>query len=87
MGNFLFGIAELAAVIVFISALAQGKGFGNAVRMSLGVLIVGVVAVIALGVLFGLLKLTMTLLYLAIWVALIYAIVVVVAKALRGSAA
>jgi hypothetical protein len=86
MGNVLFVIAELAAVIVFISALAQGKGFGNAVRMSLGVLILGVVAVIALGVLAGILQLTVGLLTIALWVALIYAIVVVLAKVLRGSA-
>jgi ABC-type uncharacterized transport system permease subunit len=85
MGEFLFGLAEFLALIVFIVALVQGKGFWNAVRMGVGVLILGVAAVLVLGLLVFGLKLTMGLLSLALWGVLIYAIVVFVAKALRGA--
>jgi ABC-type uncharacterized transport system permease subunit len=85
MGEFLFGLAEFLALIVFIVALVQGKGFWNAVRMGVGVLILGVVAVLVLGLLGFAFRLTMGLLTLALWGIVIYAIVVFLAKALRGA--
>lgn len=84
MGNFLFSLAEVAAVIVFIVALAQGKGFGNAVRAGIGVLILGFVAVLALGLLFGLIQLAAGLAMVALWIVAIYAIVVVIARFFRS---
>ena len=85
VGEFLFGLAEFVALIVFIMALVQGKGFWNAVRMGVGVLILGVVAVLVLGLLGFAFKLTMGLLTLALWGLVVYAVVVFVAKALRGA--
>ena len=84
-GEILFGLAEFVALIIFILALVQGKGFWNAVRMGVGVLIIGVVAVLALGLLGFAFKLTMGLLTLALYGLVIYAVVVLVARALRGS--
>lgn len=86
MNDFIMSVAVIAAVIVFAAALTQGKGFWNAVRMGVGVLILGIVAVIVLGVAFGLLKLTMALLIMALWMAVIFGIIVVVAKVIRGAA-
>jgi hypothetical protein len=85
LGQFLFGLAEFLALIVFIVALVQGKGFWNAVRMGVGVLILGVAAVLVLGLLGFAFKLTMGLLSLALWGLVVYVIVVFVAKALRGA--
>lgn len=86
MGEFLFALAELAAVIVFIVALVQGKGFWNAVRMGVGVMVLGLVAAVAITILAFGLAVVGRLLMLALWVALIYALVIVVAKVLRGPA-
>lgn len=86
MNDFIMSVAVIAAVIVFAAALTQGKGFWNAVRMGVGVLILGIAAVIVLGVAFGLLKLTMALLIMALWMAVIFGIIVVVAKVIRGAA-
>lgn len=85
LGEFVFGVAEFVALIVFIATLTQGKGFWNAVRAGVGVLILGVVAVVALGVLGFAVSLTLGLLHLALWGLVIYAIVVFIARALRGA--
>lgn len=86
MNDFIMSVAVIAAVIVFAAGLTQGKGFWNAVRMGVGVLILGIAAVIVLGVAFGLLKLTMALLIMTLWMAVIFGIIVVVAKVIRGAA-
>lgn len=87
MGGFLFWLAEVGAVVVFIIALVQGKSFWTAVRAGVGVLILGFLAVVALGLLGVAINLTLGLLNLAFWVFLVYCIVVVIAKFLRGGSA
>jgi len=84
MGDFIWSVAVLAAVIVFFAALMQGKGFWNAVRMGAGVLILGFIAVVALGLLAFGLQLTLGLLTIALWLAVIFGIIVVVARVVRG---
>jgi hypothetical protein len=85
MGNFIFGLAEIAAVIVFIAALTQGKGFWPAVRAGVGVMILGFLAVLALGLLGLAIQLTFGLLTMAFWVFLVYCLVVVVARVIKGA--
>lgn len=84
MSDFIWSVAVLAAIVVFVTALIQGKGFWNAARMGLGVLVLGFIAILAIGLIFGILSLTLHILWLALWVAVIFGIVVVVARVVRG---
>jgi ABC-type uncharacterized transport system permease subunit len=85
MTDFLWLLTEVAAVIVFVTALMQGKSFWTAVKMGVGVIILGLVVIIALGVLFGLLKITFALLSMVLWVVLIYVVIVFVVRMIRGT--
>ena len=71
--------------LVFVMALVQGKSFWTAVKMGVGVIILGIVAIIVLGVAFGLLKITLALLSMVLWVVLIYAVLVFVVRMIRGT--
>ncbi|HEY3266401.1 MAG TPA: hypothetical protein VGM37_05705 [Armatimonadota bacterium] len=82
----LWGLAELAAFIVFVVGLVRGRGFFTALKMGIGVLILGAVAVVALGLLAVGLAIAVRLLILAIWLALIVGLVSVVGRVVKGAA-
>ena len=84
MSDFLWLLTEVLAIVVFVTALVQGKSFWTAVKMGVGVIILGIVAIIVLAVAFGLFKLTLALLGMVLWVVLIYAVLVFVIRMIRG---
>jgi len=86
MSDFLWILTEVIALVVFVGALMRGRSFWTAVKMGVGVLILGLIAILALGLLFGLLKLTLALLGMVLWVVLIYAVIVFVVRLIRGTA-
>ncbi|HOC31102.1 MAG: hypothetical protein GYA63_04935 [Armatimonadetes bacterium] len=85
MGNLIWSLSVIVALVVFIAALAQGKNFGVALRMGVGVLIIGLAAVFVLNILGWALGFLLSLLWVAVWVAIVYGLIVVAGKAIKGA--
>lgn len=86
MDSFLWILAEVIALVVFVAALMNGRSFWNAVKMGVGVLILGVIAIIGIRILMGVAVVLMALLTTLLWVALVFAVIVFVARLIRGTA-
>jgi hypothetical protein len=84
--GFLWILTEIVAAFVFVSALVHGKSFWSAVKMGVGVIILGLAVIITLGLLGVLVKISITILGMLLWVLVMYAILVFVVRVIRGAA-
>ena len=75
----------LIALVVFVVALLQGRSFGVALRMGVGVLIVALAAIVVLTLTGIVLNLALSLLWIVVWVAIVYGLIVVATRALKGT--
>lgn len=85
MGDLIWSLSVFVALAVFIAALEQGKNFGVALRMAVGVLIIGIAAVFVLKILGWTLGLLLSLLWVVVWVAIVYGLIVAAGKAIKGA--
>lgn len=86
MDGFLWVLTEVIALLVFVGALVKGRSFWSAVKMGVGVIILGIIAIIAVHILTGVAVLMMALLSALLWVALVFIGIVFVARLIRGAA-
>lgn len=86
MDNFLWVLTEVIALAVFVGALVKGRSFWNAVKMGVGVIILGIIAIIAVRILMGVAVVVMSLLITLLWVALVFAAIAFVVRLIRGTA-
>lgn len=86
MKDLIWSVAVLAAIVVFVAGLVQGRGLGGSARMGLGVLLLGFVAILVIGIAMGLLKLTLSLLGILLGLLVIFGLFVMAARAVRGDA-
>ena len=67
------------------SGAGARKNSGVALRMGVGVLIIGLAAVFVLNILGWALGFLLSLLWVAVWVAIVYGLIVVAGKAIKGA--
>lgn len=82
----LWGLAQIVALVAFVVSLAKGKGFWKSVKMSAGVLVLGLVAALALTLVAGVLNLVFGLLSVVVWLALLYVLAMAASRFIKGVA-